>query len=57
MFIRPYLSAVRAAVGRGPGGGCVDGAGDGVVPVVSANIHHSTEEHREQIDWQGGLWR
>ena len=39
-------------MGRGPGGGCVDGAGDGVVPVVSANIHHSTEEHRGQIDWQ-----
>ena len=32
-----YLS-VRA-MGRVPRGGGVDGAGDGVVPVVGANIH------------------
>ncbi len=44
-------------MGRVSGRGCVDGAGDGVVPVISANIHSETEEQRCRIDcqeWGGG---
>ena len=41
-------------MGRVSGRGCVDGAGDGVVPVISANIHSETEEQRCRIDCQEG---